>query len=41
MLSQNTKVSSGIISLNVHFIKGNQMNIKAPKVDIKYGYSFQ
>ena len=29
------------MSLNMHFIKGNQMNIKALEVDIKHGYSFQ
>ena len=40
MSSQNTKVSSGIMSLNMHFIRGNQMNIKALEVNIKHGYIF-
>ena len=29
------------MSLNMHFIRENQMNIKALEVNIKHGYSFQ
>ena len=33
------KVSSGIMSFNMHFIIGNQMKIKTPKSSIKYEHS--